>query len=142
MTRFDEIKDRVKAATGGPWILHFRADEKTKTQYSWSIWDEEGNKFILDMERKQQPPSDEWVERRTLDFNFIAHARQDIPDLIAEIERLRGDIKNIATQKTTEELKAEGGLEYEDADFEGAYDAIIHIARRTLEPPTQGDQTP
>lgn len=42
-------------------------------------------------------------------------------------------LKNIATQKTTDELKAEGEQEYEDADFEGAYDALIHICRRALE---------
>lgn len=52
----------------------------------------------------------------------------------AEIDRLRGDLKNIATQKTTEELKAEGEQEYDDADFEGGYDAIIHIARRAMQP--------
>lgn len=54
----------------------------------------------------------------------------------AEIERLRADLKNIATQKTTEELKAEGEQEYEDADFEGAYDALIHIGRRSIQPIT------
>lgn len=53
-----------------------------------------------------------------------------------EIERLRSNLKNIATQKTTEELKAEGEQEYEDADFEGAYDALIHIARRSIQPTT------
>lgn len=53
-----------------------------------------------------------------------------------EIDRLRADLKNIATQKTTEELKAEGEQEYEDADFEGGYDAIIHIARRAMQPTT------
>lgn len=89
MTRFEEIKERVANATPGPWILHFRADEKTRTHYSWNIWDEAGNVFILDMERKQQPPSDEWVQQRTANFNFVAHARQDVPDLIAEVERLR-----------------------------------------------------
>lgn len=51
----------------------------------------------------------------------------------AEIEDLRATLKNIATQKTTDELKAEGEQEYEDADFEGAYDALIHICRRALE---------
>lgn len=42
-------------------------------------------------------------------------------------------LKNIATQKTTEELKAEGEQTYDDADFEGAYDHIIHIARRAMQ---------
>lgn len=49
---------------------------------------------------------------------------------------LRATLKNIATQKTTDELKAEGEQEYEDADFEGAYDALIHIARRAMQPTT------
>lgn len=50
-----------------------------------------------------------------------------------EIEDLRAALKNIAKQKTTDELKAESEQEYEDADFEGAYDALIHIGRRALE---------
>lgn len=57
-------------------------------------------------------------------------------DAMLEIEGLRADLKNIATQKTTEELKAEGDQEYDDADFEGGYDAIIHIARRAMQPTT------
>lgn len=52
------------------------------------------------------------------------------------IRELEADLKNISTQKTTEELKAEGEQEYDDADFEGAYDALIHIARRSLQPQT------
>jgi uncharacterized coiled-coil DUF342 family protein len=52
------------------------------------------------------------------------------------IRELEADLKNIATQKTTEELIAEGGMAYEDADFEGAYDALIHIARRSIQPQT------
>lgn len=52
------------------------------------------------------------------------------------IRELESDLKNIANQKTTEELKAEGEQEYEDADFEGAYDALIHIARRAVQPLT------
>lgn len=51
----------------------------------------------------------------------------------AEIEDLRATLKNIAKQKTTDELKEEGAQAYEDADYEGAYDALIHIARRALE---------
>lgn len=49
-----------------------------------------------------------------------------------EIEKLRADLKNIAAQKTVDELTDEG-VEM-DADFEGAYDAIIHIARRAMQP--------
>lgn len=56
-----------------------------------------------------------------------------------EIEGLRAHLKNIAAQKTTEELKAEGDQEYEDADFEGGYDALIHIARRADESAAKTD---
>ena len=47
---------------------------------------------------------------------------------------LLATLKNIARQKTTAELKAEGEQEYDDADFEFAYDALIHIARRAMQP--------
>lgn len=53
-----------------------------------------------------------------------------------EAEHLRANLSNIAAQKTTEELKAEGAQEYEDADFEGAYDCLVHIARRSIQPAT------
>lgn len=48
-----------------------------------------------------------------------------------EIESLRATLKNIATQKTIGELSEEG--EDCEGDFEGAYDALIHIARRAIE---------
>jgi len=54
-----------------------------------------------------------------------------IDELVAD---LRATLKNIATQNTTDELRAEGEQEYDDADFEGGYDAIIHIARRAMQP--------
>lgn len=56
--------------------------------------------------------------------------------LVANTEGFFATLKNIATQKTTEELQAEGEQEYDDADFEGGYDALIHIARRSIQPVT------
>lgn len=52
-----------------------------------------------------------------------------------------GALRNIGVQKTTEELT---GDEYDAADFEGAYDTIIGVARSTLaayhaEPISQSD---
>lgn len=53
---------------------------------------------------------------------------------LAEIERLRDALLRIANQMTVSELKE--NHQYEDADFEGAFDALIHIARRAMQAAT------
>ena len=54
--RINEIEDRIKKASEGPWEADFPIDLE---------WTQEAH-----------------------DFNFISHARQDVPDLIDEIRSL------------------------------------------------------
>lgn len=75
----------------------------------------------------------EQAERMTGEMDRVAPVMSAAWKRIREME---SDLKNIARQKTTDELRAEGEHGYDDADFEGAYDALIHIARRAMQPST------
>jgi hypothetical protein len=72
--RIAEIEVRVKAATEGPWEYGKRPDG--------SVWLSTGNP-----ERGQHYQGD-W-EGFDADAAFIAHARTDVPYLLAEVKRLR-----------------------------------------------------
>jgi hypothetical protein len=68
-----EIKTRCGAATPGPWQSYVERREKMS-----------GSDFI------RTAGEDIYLRGATVaDQDFIAHARQDIPKLIAEVERLR-----------------------------------------------------
>lgn len=75
MLNLDEIKKRAEAATPGPWAAHERAHKN-----EWAL----------------RGPA---TSARTLvreDATFIAHARQDVPALVAEVERLREALRPFA----------------------------------------------
>lgn len=69
----EAIKSRCNQATAGPWKSFVEKREQIS-----------GSSFI------QTKGEDIYLTGATdADQDFIAHARQDIPKLIAEIERLR-----------------------------------------------------
>lgn len=75
--RLTEIRARTEAATDGPWAVDGPAQcgpGDTLTVYPA----EDGGALAY-----VQPSWD--------DAEFIAHAREDIPALLAEIDRLRGE---------------------------------------------------
>jgi len=68
-----EIKRRCAEATPGPWTSYVEGREQMS-----------GSSFIMTQ------GEDIYVTGATAaDQDFIAHSRQDIPKLLAEIERLR-----------------------------------------------------
>jgi len=68
-----EIKKRCERATPGPWKSYVEGRESMS-----------GSSFIM------TGGEDIYLTGATVaDQDFIAHARQDIPSLIAEVERLR-----------------------------------------------------
>ena len=68
-----EIRERCDQATPGPWKSFVEAREQMS-----------GSDFI------QTDGEDIYLTGGTVaDQDFIAHARQDIPKLLAEIERLK-----------------------------------------------------
>jgi hypothetical protein len=82
---YNEIKKRAEAATPGPWESnHNWEQDKFTDQYA--AWGESpaisGNSLSS------------VIPQATLDANFIAHARKDIPALLAEIDRLHAIVAN------------------------------------------------
>jgi hypothetical protein len=71
--RLSEIKARADAATPGPWTLFIEG----RDHYG-------GSSFIRTASEDIEP-----LGATDADQDFMASARQDVPDLLAEIERLK-----------------------------------------------------
>jgi hypothetical protein len=74
------IKERCERATPGPWKSYIEGRDH-----------ESGSDFIMTGEEKSpsRGPDIELTGATDDDQDFIAHARQDVPRLLAEVERLR-----------------------------------------------------
>lgn len=80
----DAIKARVAAATPGPWYVHY-------DQRRWvRAYGPSGDHDLAD---------ESWKENRDNDALFVAHARQDVPALLDEIERLQARVESLAADK-------------------------------------------
>lgn len=73
-----EIKSRLEKATDGPWKSFIEGRDH-----------ESGSSFIMIGENENRKQDIELIGATNDDQDFIASARQDIPKLIAEIERLQ-----------------------------------------------------
>lgn len=74
-----EIRLRCEAATCGPWVSYVEGRDHTS-----------GSDFIMIGTGDSRGEDIELTGATTADQDFIAHARQDIPRLLEEIERLKG----------------------------------------------------
>lgn len=91
------IKYRVVCATAGPWKAMPPDDDSKR-------W------FIRRLIGVQDVPPEnfyiclllEFGNRLYEDATFIAHARQDIPDLIAEVEKLRYHLNHMISERHKE----------------------------------------
>lgn len=72
----DMIKERAEKASSGPWQVASTTD----------------GEYILDCDELVVAATFERKE----DAYFVAHAREDIPRLVAEVERLREGLSTIA----------------------------------------------
>ncbi|MCY8915631.1 hypothetical protein MOE20_06735 [Bacillus atrophaeus] len=82
--KLEEIRQRADAATEGPW--HYVIT--TEGAY---ILDQDSDLISGECEREQ-------------DARFIAHARQDIPWLISEIDRLNSGIDSVLYDLRNEDI--------------------------------------
>ena len=81
----DVIRARADAATSGPWKLwgmSVLADPVGDSNLDTAI-------HVADTSYRNAQG-----KLRTNDADFIARARTDVPDLLAEVERLRGEVLN------------------------------------------------
>lgn len=95
--QLNAIKERVAKATSGPW--EYDNEER-------GIWNNGGFNYLGT------------VTLSHIDADFIANAREDMPALIAEIERLRKAIEQI--------------IEAEAPNMEGWETEVYKIAREAL----------
>ncbi|MGW5688385.1 hypothetical protein [Nonomuraea sp. NPDC003754] len=99
-SELQEIESRAQAATPGPWYVRFLDDDAAANLVAistmpdagggerWPAWN--GSEMVAaTLVQFPRPyvagPDDRWDENAT----FIAHARSDVPRLLAEIRRLR-----------------------------------------------------
>jgi hypothetical protein len=124
--RLAEIAARAEAATGGEWFVNSiyatyyatYGDSKSESIEFYGITDKSDKTVI---ESKSQDP----VQARVADADFIAHARADIPYLLSEVKRHR------APQPVTEPAtvaEAEAGLSFEKpgyGELSNLYSAVM-----------------
>lgn len=77
--RLAEIRARCEAATAGPWW------------HDWNMGGSPNEVWVSGDSWGLICTTDGGVGDEDKDAEFIAHAREDIPALLAEVERLRGE---------------------------------------------------
>jgi hypothetical protein len=89
------IRARCTAATPGPWRSYIEGRDHTS-----------GSNFIMTGEGEGRGEDIELSGATPADQDFIAHARQDIPRLLAEIQRLR-NLGQQASSPTPQDPKSQ-----------------------------------
>jgi hypothetical protein len=77
----EEITKRVNQASPGPWKAYWEGRDHTS-----------GSSFIMIGEGSTRLNDFEISGAKEADYDFIAHARQDIPRLLLEIQRLKNQL--------------------------------------------------
>jgi hypothetical protein len=82
MEEIEKIRARCNAARSGPWVSIIEGRDQTSGSSFIMIGEGENRDEDLYLVGDEKPiPS--------ADYDFIAHARQDIPFLLEEIDRLK-----------------------------------------------------
>ena len=90
MIDLEAIKDRLAAATPGPWVVRFEPDADGCDDY-WRIempTENGGHRTQM-----ANPRHEEWTPERREDWVLIANAPADLAALIAEVEELRAELE-------------------------------------------------
>jgi len=89
-----EIEERVNAATAGPWFApDIGFDVRTETdKHGYS------NVIVFGGGDDDDDYNIDTPETR----EFIAHSRQDVPRLLAEVRRLRAHVERVTASHRTE----------------------------------------
>lgn len=96
----EEIKARTEAATPGPWHENdnWRIVQGDAYARCLAIWEAKPGDPLYDV---YDEPEFVVIDtpgpaiNKTADLKFIAHARQDVPSLIAEVERIQAEIVDL-----------------------------------------------
>lgn len=82
------IRERADKATPGPWGCHSRNGANPDSAPREAT----GIDYYLGWEIDGPPDADRGQFSRGFDADFIAHARKDVPELLAEVKRLQAHI--------------------------------------------------
>ena len=103
------IKARCDAATPGPWI----SETYGFTGKNWLV----GSVFtgsthetscLVHITTDHLHASEYTHGEAISDVDFIAHAREDVPALLAEVERLRGEVERLKTRRV--DIASDGSI--------------------------------
>lgn len=108
--RVEEIEARANAASAGPWESRETDDGHKVTLYGpgeYSGNHESHHEWHCDhmLWGEVDAEAAQFAEAQA-DADFIAHARTDIPDLLAEVRRLQGELAS-AREETAQAVRAE-----------------------------------
>jgi hypothetical protein len=85
-----EIRARERVATPGPWATGNGGKESGFNGRNVVVAIKDGQPYVV-MERAIYPKETKFNKQVLADMKFAAHARTDIPALIAEVERLTAE---------------------------------------------------
>ncbi|ODV55442.1 hypothetical protein [Lysinibacillus fusiformis] len=97
--QFNAIKERVAKATQGPWEVAYDTDDREHVVDIWFDGEDNGHAKIHDNSFGNAPDN----------AKFISHAREDVPALVSEVERLQ-KLLDIEERNSSDHLKASTGL--------------------------------
>lgn len=115
----EAIKARAEAATPGPWF--YDPDNDVRTE-AGSIYETHG---AFGRYKTDCLTSGNGSYFNHSDGEFIAHARQDVPALVAEVEKLRGEVDRLSHALGLFAVQPMGTWTH--------MDSLIMIARKTLD---------
>ena len=129
----DAIRERAEAATEGPWNSHdfgYAGEEEPS-----SIVVHVGRFDHSDLRTHDTETAVAWMPRwegqEHDNATFIAHARADVPDLLAEVERLRAGIEALRKDALTASSVARNGWQVPYTQTAKRCDALLN--------PTEGE---
>ena len=98
--RLAEIEERCNATTSGLWETDTGGDVSSNNTAS------QGYKNHTICERPHNPlhPCESELSQQFMNMEFIAHARQDIPDLLAEMKALKAEKAQAEAERRKEGL--------------------------------------
>jgi len=100
--QINAIKDRVKKATLGPWKVV--KSEETGVQIG-TTWESGQLKNCVPVVTTAHGVEGVTIYINDNNSNFISHAREDVPALVAEVERLREALEFYAEETKYERVE-------------------------------------
>jgi hypothetical protein len=95
-----QIEERAANATRGPWRSEFRHAREVVTEGEKNVWGNDQHVANLRPEHSLRTPGGVSLHNGTYceeqnenNAEFIAHAREDVPALVAEVKRLRAALQ-------------------------------------------------